>query len=74
MSKISLYVLFIGLALGFLVGVIAVYAALDHNPQQIFTDNPIELIPIFLGNAGGISFPFSFVSALLGIIQKVKNT
>lgn len=77
MSNWSKYILYFGLVLGLVIGGLAVYAALDHNPQNEFTDNPENLVLIFLGNAGATSFPFALtygvIEAFIFIQKKLSN-
>jgi len=73
MSKVSRILLSLGIALGILWGLAMVSAALDHNPQNEFTDNPEDLIPIFYGWMAFVSLPFSLIALFIEIIRFLKR-
>jgi hypothetical protein len=72
MSRISKYILWAGILIGVFVGGVAVYAAIDHNPQGEFSDNAFSLIPIFLIWMGIFSVPCALLSALIEIFKAAK--
>jgi hypothetical protein len=53
------------LTLGFAIGMIAVLATLDHNPQQEYSKNPMGLIPIFISWFSVISGPCLLIRHLM---------
>ena len=46
-------------------GIAMVFAALDHNPQRIYTENPEYLFPIFYSWAAVLSLPFLILRQVL---------
>lgn len=73
MLKVSKYILFVGIALGTLVGGIAVYAALDHNPHNEFTDSPWKLIPIFMSWLVVFFAPFGILTGIIESLNLLKR-
>ncbi len=73
MSKFSIGFSSLGMILGIFVGCLMVYAALDHNPQDEFTNNPEGLIPIFYAWLAFVAFPFSFIAFVIEIIGYFKG-
>ena len=65
MNKWSFRIILSGVIIGAIAGIITCYIALDHNPQNEYTDNPEDLFPIFYGWMSVASFPFTFSAALL---------
>ena len=47
--KIIKWATCLALMLGLCVGLVAIEAALNHNPQQEYSNNPMGLVPIFFG-------------------------
>lgn len=76
MTRLSFYSLVIGFFSGCILGGFMCYIALQHNPQMIYTDDPKNLIPIFLVHAAVVFFPFgifSIVREFYFVFIKRKN-
>jgi hypothetical protein len=56
-----------------LVGGFSVFAALDHNPQGIYSDDPAKLVPIFATNALAAFLAMLLLGALMtGIVRLAR--
>lgn len=69
----SKYILFFGILIGFALGGAMVYVALQHNPQNEFTDHPEGLLQIFFVWAGAGSLPFSLIASLIEFYKCLKE-
>jgi len=73
MSKISYWIIFIGMMIGSAVGSVMFYIAWDHNPQMVFTMNPEDTVYIFLSWMALVSFPFTFIAFLVETVMRLKR-
>ncbi|MDH5722957.1 MAG: hypothetical protein OEY94_06515 [Alphaproteobacteria bacterium] len=73
MSKISYWIIFIGMIIGSGVGGVMFYIAWDHNPQMVFTMNPEDTVYIFLTWMALVSFPFTFIAIVLETAMRFRK-
>ena len=59
-------IVLIGLCLGFVVAVCIGLIALDHNPQETWSQNPMDLLLLSYSWLSAISFPFLLIGLILG--------
>jgi len=74
MTKISIFLLSIGSAIGFFLGGVATYAAWDLNPQMEYTLNPEGLIVVFLSWFLVALLPFCFFAGVREFLKRHANT
>jgi cell division protein FtsW (lipid II flippase) len=69
MSQLNKYILFIGIILGFIIGLVMIFIAEKHNPHNQFSENPIELFEIFYVWAAAVCFPFTLFLCLFELMK-----
>ena len=69
-SKSANWILWVGVVFGFIWGGLMGSIALDHNPQNTYSDNPLNVFWIWFSWAVVITFLFLLVSTLIeGLIR-----
>jgi hypothetical protein len=68
-TEISRFFIYVGLLAGIVCGCASALAALDHNPQQIYTDEPYLLLGIGFSWAGVLMLPISILCVVAYVMQ-----
>ena len=69
-SKIGVSIIYSGVVFGMIAGVAMVFAALDHNPHNMYGDDIGKLAPIFYGCMAFISLPFTILGCLFCLFYR----
>lgn len=73
MTGFSFYSLLCGLFLGSLLGGFMCYVALKHNPNMMYSDEPLNLVPIFFIHAAVVFFPFGILTIFLETVMRFRD-
>ena len=68
MIKLSTYMLLLGLILGIIAAIIIYFIAMDHNPQNVYTDHPEDLLFLLYGWISAVSLPFAITATIIQLI------